>query len=138
VAGEADGDRLGAETRAAFVEAGDAIYLPEELDQAARPFWEAAAPNLPVFLQELEQAHGAGQVSQTDPSVLAKVNVPVCLLVGTASPQAAPRRWFSDSVRYVAEHVANASVRKLPGLAHFGIWQEPEPVAAAIRDFFKA
>jgi pimeloyl-ACP methyl ester carboxylesterase len=122
----------------AFVEAGDAIYLPDELEQAARPFWEAAAPNLPAFLQELEQAHEPGCVSQTDPSVLAKVEVSVCLLQGTASLKAAPRRWFADSVRYVAEHVAKASVRELAGLAHFGPWLEPKPVAAAIRDVLQA
>ncbi len=116
----------------AFLEAGDAIYLPEELEAAGRPFWEGAAQNLPVYLQELEQAHEPGRVGQLDPSVLAKVKVPVHLLLGKASPDAPPRQWFGDSVRHVAEHVANASVHEVSGLAHFGPWLGPEPLAAAI------
>jgi pimeloyl-ACP methyl ester carboxylesterase len=116
----------------AFIEGSDVIYSEEDLASGApAEFWEAAASRLPLFLQESKQAAGSGQPGPTSPPELGKITVPVLLLRGDRTSQ-----WFSDSVQHVAEHVADARVRQIPGAAHFGPYTHPGAVADELIRFF--
>jgi pimeloyl-ACP methyl ester carboxylesterase len=116
----------------ALVDNSEVMYTDEDLaDDAPRDFWVASAPNLPTFLQEQEEARRAEQASSTDPSILAKITVPVLLLLGSRT-----RPWFVDSARHVALHVANPTVRHISGAAHFGPYTAPAAVARELIQFF--
>jgi pimeloyl-ACP methyl ester carboxylesterase len=116
----------------AFIDGSDVIYSEEDLATGApQEFWTAAASRLPLFLLESRQAAEAGQPGATSPPELGKLTMPVLLLHGDRTSQ-----WFSDSVRYVAEHVADATLREIPGAAHFGPCTHPHLVAAEMIRFF--
>jgi pimeloyl-ACP methyl ester carboxylesterase len=116
----------------AFIDGSHVIYSEEDLATGApRQFWEAAANLLPLFLQESKQASGSGQPGPTSPPELGKLTMPVLLLHGDRTSQ-----WFSDSVQHVAEHVADATLRQIPGAAHFGPYTQPRAVADEMIRFF--
>jgi pimeloyl-ACP methyl ester carboxylesterase len=118
----------------AFIEGSDVIYSEEDLASGApAEFWEAAASRLPLFLQESKQAADSGQPGATSPLELGKITVPVLLLHGDRTSQ-----WFSDSVQYVAEHLPDATVRQIPGAAHFGPYSQSEAVANELIQFFSS
>jgi pimeloyl-ACP methyl ester carboxylesterase len=118
----------------AFIEGSDVIYSEEDLSTGAPlEFWEAAASRLPLFLQESKQAAGSGQPGATSPSELGKITMPVLLLHGDRSSQ-----WFTDSVQHVARHLPDATVRQIPGAAHFGPYTHPRAVAEEMARFFTA
>lgn len=85
-----------------------------------------------MFLEEQARL-GEGGRSPTGPSTLAKVEVPVLLLLGASS-----RSWFRDSVRHVARHLPRATVHEISGAAHFGPHTAPNAVAEQIVRFFEA
>lgn len=115
-----------------FIEGSDVIYSDEDLATGApAEFWEAAAPRLPLFHQESKQARESGRPGPTSPPELAKITVPVLLLHGDRTSQ-----WFSESVKHVAEHVPDSTVRKIPGAAHFGPYTHPRAVADEMIRFF--
>jgi len=125
-------DRL-VEAARSFVAESDVIYTDEDLaDGAPSEFWEAAAPNLPIFLRE-EEAAEADPSSPTDPSVLEQVDVPVLVLQGTRT-----RPWFVDSTKHIAEHLTTPVVREIPGAAHFGPYRQPQAIANELIRFFTA
>lgn len=93
---------------------------------------ELAARNLPVDLQELQQTINSGEPSPTHPQALARITAPVLLLHGTRSSQT----WFGDSVRHVAKHVPDVTVREIAGAGHLGPLTAPELVADELRRFF--
>ena len=116
----------------AFIEGSDVIYSEEDLATGApAEFWKAAAPRLPLFLQESKQAREAGQPGATSPQELGKITMPVLLLHGDHTSQ-----WFSDSVKHVAEHVPDSTVRQIPGAAHFGPYTHPRAVTDELGRFF--
>jgi pimeloyl-ACP methyl ester carboxylesterase len=115
-----------------FIDGSNIIYTDEELAGGTPwAFWEAAAPNIPIFLQEEQQAAASGQPGPTDPSVLSRITVPVLLLHGSES-----RPWFADSIRHIAGHVAEPRIRLIAGAGHFGPHTEPEAVASELIRFF--
>jgi pimeloyl-ACP methyl ester carboxylesterase len=122
-----------AEAAQAFIEQSDVLYGDRERAHGApSEFWKAAAPNLPIFLQEQQQLSESG-ADPTAPAVLDGIEVPVLLLGGTAS-----RRWFADSVRHVARHLPEARVARITGAGHFGPHTHPETVAEELIRFFAA
>ena len=101
-------------------------------------YLEACAKYVPVLLQELQQAEEEEEeeaYSPTDPSVLSKIKVPVLILKGSKAESVWP--WFAESVRYIAEHVPNASVREVPDAGHMGAWVEPRSYAEELVRFFE-
>jgi len=115
-----------------FIEHSDVLYTAEELAGGAPgDFWDAAAPGLPVFLREQQLAVESEHPGPTDPSVLARITMPVLLLRGSESTP-----WFADSVRHVARHLAAPRLRVIPGAGHFGPYTAPEPVANELLRFF--
>jgi pimeloyl-ACP methyl ester carboxylesterase len=123
-------DRL-AEAARTFAD-GAVIYSEEERAAGApREFWEGAAERLPLFFLEKRQASTSGGPGATSPETLGAIPVPVLLLRGDRTS-----RWFSDSVRHVAEHLPDATAREIPGAAHFGPLTHPEDVAREMSQFF--
>jgi pimeloyl-ACP methyl ester carboxylesterase len=128
---------LAAEGR--LVEAGRDWMTEWANEQEMNALWdsgylEACAQYVPVLLQALqadEESHG---YSPTDPSVLAKIKAPVLVLQGSQAEAVWP--WFTESVRHVAEHVPNVSVREITGAGHMGAWVNPERYAEAMIRFF--
>jgi pimeloyl-ACP methyl ester carboxylesterase len=115
-----------------FIDDSDVIYSEDDLATGApAEFWKAAAPRLPLFLQESTQAGESGQPGATSPSELGKITAPVLLLHGDRSSQ-----WFGDSVQHVANHLPDATVRQIQGAAHFGPYTHPQAVADEMSRFF--
>jgi pimeloyl-ACP methyl ester carboxylesterase len=115
-----------------FIDNGAVLYTDEDLAGGAPwEFWKAAAPNIPVFLEEGQQTGASEQPSATDPALLAGIAMPVLLLYGSNTDSR-----FVDSVRHVAGHVAKPHVAEIPGAGHFGPYTEPEAVAAELIQFF--
>jgi pimeloyl-ACP methyl ester carboxylesterase len=117
----------------AFLEKSSVIYAQDELATGVpSAFWTESARRLAVFLQD-EQAEASTRPGPTEPTVLSTISAPVLLLTGTRS-----RPWFRDSVRYIAEHLPNATVRDIEGAAHFGPHLEARAVADEMARFFAA
>lgn len=115
----------------AFIEQSYVLYNDKERAHGApSDSWQAAALNLPVFLQEQQQLSYL-EAGPTSPTVLSRIEMPVLLLMATAS-----RRWFIDSVHHVAEHLRDARVSQINGAGHFGPHTHPEAVAEEIIRFF--
>lgn len=102
---------------------------------SASGYLKEAGRYIPNLLQELDQEAQSEGPSPTDPSVLAKIRVPVLLLHGSRT---ALRSWFTAGVRHVAEHVADPHVREIAAAGHFGVALAPEPIAEEIRRFLEA
>ncbi len=117
-----------------FVEASAEVGLYTEVDLrqgGAFDFWEEAASDIPVLLQELQLAAESELPSPTDPSVLARVSVPVMLLRGSNTGN-----WFVDSVEYVADHLPESRIREISGAGHFGPYTKAQEVAEELANFF--
>lgn len=74
------------------------------------------AEYLPLDEQEFREALAFDGPSPTDPATLRRITAPTLVLHG---PQTG-RSWFTDSVRFVAEHVPNAVVHEIPDTGHLG------------------
>ena len=108
------------------------LYTDEDMvDGAAPDFWEASAENVPVLLQELRQEAEFERPGPTDPSVLAKIHVPLFLLYGTRTSH-----WATDAVHHISDHASDPHVHEIEGAGHFGPWTHPEAVAGAFAEFF--
>lgn len=96
-------------------------------------YYERCAPSMPALLRAGWDAAAYRGPVATDPQQLARVTVPVLLVRGE---QTRLGTFYSDTVRHVADHVADPHVRPpLPGLGHWGPLLEPEPVAAELAAF---
>ncbi len=101
---------------------------------AAEELLEGCAPNVPVFLQEVQELDVDGP-SPTSPSRLAEIDVPALLLCGSRS---VPDPWLLDSVDHIAEHVSDSRVRTIDGVGHMAPVTDPETVASELEAFFTA
>ena len=110
-----------------FVEdmAAHGYYRPVDMAGGATSgFWDEAATNIPMFLQELEQAQQVEGRHPTHPEELARTRVPVLVLHGTESP-----RTNIEWARYVGEHLSDSRVRAVQSAGHYGPQTHPEAVA---------
>lgn len=95
---------------------------------------EEVAQYLPIDLAEFREAIDFDGFSPTDPSVLERIAAPVLLLHGSRSALT----WFTDSTRYVAHHVPDATVREIAGIGHLGHIIQPQRVAGELVAFLEA
>ena len=93
--------------------------------------WAGAVPGMLRFVQQ--DASYAG-VRSTDPGELARIAVPVLLLLGEETRL---RTWFADAAQLIAEHVPHPQIWKLPGVGHFAPVLEPESIADELTTFFE-
>jgi pimeloyl-ACP methyl ester carboxylesterase len=96
---------------------------PEAVEEAAR--------YLDVDIEELREAARFEGPSPTDPTGLQRIDVPVLLLHGGATPTP----WFADGCRYVEEHVADTTAHEIPEAGHLGLLLEADRVAPILVDF---
>ncbi len=97
----------------------------------AAGYVESASTYAPTLLEELTLEAQSKAFSPTGPQVLAEITAPVLLLHGTRTPL----RWFTDAVGHVAAHVADATIREVPGAGHGGPLLESEAVAEELVSF---
>lgn len=95
---------------------------------------EEVAQYLPVDLAEFRDDTDFVGYSPTDPSVLERIAVPVVLLHGSRSALS----WFTDSTRYAAHHIPDATVREIAGIGHLGHLVQPHRVAGELVAFLEA
>jgi pimeloyl-ACP methyl ester carboxylesterase len=95
---------------------------------------KACAENVPVLLRLLEAGDEGDNYSPTDASLLGQITAPVLVLLGSNAGALWP--WFTESARYIAEHIPNVSVREIPDAGHCGAWVKPERYAEEIIRFF--
>jgi pimeloyl-ACP methyl ester carboxylesterase len=116
-----------------FIENSQVFYTDEDLATGIPyDFWQAAAVNLPIYLEEQNAIYESDRPSPMDPSILAKITVPVLLMQGTKTT-----RYFESSVQYVAEHVTRGQIRKIDNAGHFGPCIHPDLIGRAIEEFFE-
>ena len=73
-----------------------------------------------IFSQQEERIAASEGPGPSDPSLLAKIDVPVLLLEGSAT-----KTWFKDSVRYMNHYLPDSVIRQVAGAAHFGAYLKP-------------
>lgn len=66
-----------------------------------------------------------------DPALLGAIKAPVAVLLGSRT-----KPFFTLSARHVVDHVPNARVQEIPGVAHAAPLTHPEAVAEALSAFF--
>jgi pimeloyl-ACP methyl ester carboxylesterase len=108
----------------------DEIAALEETD-----FYERWAGCVPAMLRFVEQDAAYEGPRSTDPEVLETVSAPVLLLRGQ---QTLLGTWFADAAQHIAQHVADAHVRELPGIGHFAPLLAPAPLADELIRFFES
>ncbi len=112
-----------------YVATDDEIAAALETD-----YFDRCASLLPAVQQERQRGGSYDGPRATDPEMLGKITVPVLLLRGQETRL---RTFVTDSVQYVAQHVADPHVREpLPGLGHFAPILAPEPIAEELISFF--
>lgn len=105
--------------------------MTEVATLCAAGYVESASKYAPTLLEEVTLETKPKAFSPTDPSILSEITAPVLLLHGTRTPL----RWFTDAVSHVAAHVADATVREIPGAGHGGPLLESEAVADELVGF---
>ena len=106
------------------------IAALEEMD-----FYQRWAGCVPAMLRFVQQDAAYEGPRSTDPEMLGTVAAPVLLLRGQ---QTLLGTWFADAARHIAQHVADAHVRELPGIGHFAPVLAPVPLAAGLIRFFES
>lgn len=92
---------------------------------------ESLAAYLPIDVEQFREALDFTGPSPTAPSVCERITAPVLLLHGSGTALG----WFTDSVRYAAEHIPHATVREVPGAGHLAHLVRPERHAAELIAF---
>jgi pimeloyl-ACP methyl ester carboxylesterase len=87
------------------------------------------APKMLKLFQHLREHEGP---LPDDPAVLGAISAPVLVLHGTET-----KPFLMTSVRHVADHVPNATVREIPGAGHAAPLTHPEALADALTEFFQ-
>ncbi|MEJ2854908.1 MULTISPECIES: alpha/beta fold hydrolase [unclassified Saccharothrix] len=111
------------------------ICTEEEVSALERTdFFERWAGAVPAMLRFLQHDGTYEGPRATDPENLARVTVPVLLLVGRHTRL---HPFFTASAQFLARHVPDAQVWELPGLGHFAPVLAPESVAEELVTFFE-
>jgi pimeloyl-ACP methyl ester carboxylesterase len=98
-------------------------------------FFEAWTGAVPAMLRFVQQDASYQGVRSTDPDELARIAVPVLLLLGE---QTRLGTWFAEAAQLIAQHVPDPQIWKLPGLGHLAPVLEPESVADELTTFFES
>lgn len=107
----------------------------KEFDALDTAYLERQGGIWPLRMQEIQQGNPFQGSQPTDPEVLGQVDAQSLVLLGQQTRLDA---WFTDSAQHVAQHVADAHVRELPGVGHCAPLIAPEPVARELISFLEA
>lgn len=112
------------------------ICTEEEISALRRTdFYERWADRVPAMLRFVQQDGSYAGPRSTDPDQLARITVPVLLLLGQ---QTRLRQFFTAAAEFIARNVADAQVWELPGAGHFAPVLAPESVADELITFFES
>ena len=107
----------------------------DELAALDGDYYERSGPAFPSMLRTAQADQTYEGPRATDPETMARINAPVLLLRGQQTRRAT---FYTDTERYIAEHVADPHVLELPDVGHFAPALAPEPVAEALVSFFES
>ena len=107
----------------------------DELAALDADYYQRSGTAFPAWLRTAQASQAYEGPRSTDPEAMARISMPVLLLRGQQTRRAT---FYTDTERYVAEHVADPHVRELPGIGHFAPALTPEPVAEALVSFFES
>jgi pimeloyl-ACP methyl ester carboxylesterase len=96
-------------------------------------YFQATGRYVPTLLNQLPQTMQSEGPSPGDPAVLGAISVPVLVLHGSDT-----KRFLAAGARYVADHVANATLREIPSAGHAAPLTHPEALAEALTEFFSS
>jgi len=96
--------------------------------------FERWARNVPIAVQDIEQAGASASPGPTAPSTLARITAPVLYLHGALTPTT----WYRRGGQHVAAHAADVRVREVPEVGHFSPILAPEAIADELVRFFEA
>jgi pimeloyl-ACP methyl ester carboxylesterase len=111
------------------------VASDDELDALDADYYERSGTAFPPLLRTMQAAQTYEGPRATDPEALERISAPVLLLRGQQTRLAT---FYSDTERYVAEHVADPHLRELPGVGHFAPTVAPAAVADELIRFFRA
>ncbi|HZW44054.1 MAG TPA: alpha/beta hydrolase [Dermatophilaceae bacterium] len=95
-------------------------------------YFERAARYVPNLLNLFGQMLAEDEAPAVDdPAVLGTISAPVLVLHGSGT-----KPFFVTSAHHVAEHVPNARIHEIPGVAHAAPLTHPEALAEALTEFF--
>jgi pimeloyl-ACP methyl ester carboxylesterase len=104
-----------------------------ELSQTS--FDEVWAARVPAMLRFVRQDGSYQGPRSTDPEALARIPVPVLVLIGQRTRL---RTFFRAGADFIAQNVADSQVWELPGAGHFAPVLAPESVADELITFFES
>ncbi|SDH84427.1 Pimeloyl-ACP methyl ester carboxylesterase [Actinokineospora alba] len=112
------------------------ICTDEEITALERTdFVERWAGGIPAMLRFIQHDAEYQGPRSTDPEQLALITAPVVLLRGRRTRL---DTFFTASVQFIAQHVADSQVWELPGLGHFAPVLAPRSVAEELITFFES
>ncbi|MBF4768660.1 alpha/beta hydrolase [Nocardioides agariphilus] len=94
--------------------------------------WAARVPAMLRFVQQDGSYQGP---RSTDPQALARITVPVLVLMGQRTRLGS---FFRAAAEFIARHVDDSQVWELPGAGHFAPVLAPESVADELITFFES
>jgi pimeloyl-ACP methyl ester carboxylesterase len=92
-------------------------------------FFERWAGKVPAMLRFVQHDASYEGPRSTDPVVLGRITAPVLLLLGR---QTRLGTFFTDSARFIAQHVADPQTWELAGVGHFAPVLAPESVRRGV------
>lgn len=94
-------------------------------------YFENTGRYVPTLLRQLSQTLQSEGPAPDDPAVLGAISAAVLVLHGSST-----KPFLSVGARHVAEHVPNATLRKIAGAGHAAPLTHPEALAEALAEFF--
>jgi pimeloyl-ACP methyl ester carboxylesterase len=94
--------------------------------------WAARVPTMLRFVQQDGSYQGP---RSTDPEALARITVPVLVLIGQRTRL---RTFFRAAADFIVQNVADSQVWELPGAGHFAPVLAPESVADELITFYES
>jgi pimeloyl-ACP methyl ester carboxylesterase len=105
----------------------------DELAALDAVYYERSATAIPSLLRTVQAAQTYSGPESTHPEAMARIDVPVLLLRGEQTRRTA---FYRDCEHFVADHIPDTRIRRLPGIGHFAPNVAPKPVAEALVTFF--
>lgn len=93
------------------------------------------ASRVPAMLRFIQADAAYAGVRSTDPAELARVAAPLLVLRGRETRLGT---FFTDTTRYVTQHVTGTQAWELPGVGHFAPVLAPQSLAEELVTFFES
>ncbi len=118
--------------RSTFFTPEFAASAPDTVERLVRCFWDNR-PSLRDYLKHVIARQGHRTVDR-----LAEIVQSCLVIVGDRDTHVGGTGSHLDQSRYLAEHLPDAILTIVPGVAHGLFWQDPDPVVAEVVQFLEA